>query len=137
MDIRDEALWYERRWRWDEHGYSSAFHGNITPMDVDALVERKGYFLAIETKEWLPFHASEKPPTIPLGQRLALEAMANQPNWTVLYVAGEAATGSPWWIEQIGGTALADLRQVEDEQERRGVLHRYLSVWAQWVESKP
>ncbi len=137
MDIRDEQVWNERRWRWDEHGYSDAFPGRITPMDVDALVERKGYFLAIETKEWTPTSLTEAPPPIPAGQLRALEAMASQPNWTVLYVAGEASDGAPWYVKHIGGTACSDLRGIWEPDNRREVLHRYLETWASWVEAKP
>lgn len=137
MDIRDEKVWNERRWRWDEHGYSKAFRGSITPTDIDALVERKGYFLAIETKEWVPFDTLEDPPGIPRGQEICLEQMAKQPNWTVLYVAGEAADGAPWFIRQIGGTAIADLRGVESAEQRRDALYYYLKGWADWVERRP
>lgn len=137
MDIRDEQVWQERRWRWDEHGYSQAFYGNITPMDVDALIERKGYFLAIETKEWKPADVSSPPPSIPRGQMRALEALAAQPKWTVLYIAGEAQTGTPWYIEHIGGTSIKDLRTVWEPDERRQRLTDVFQTWSHWVEARP
>jgi hypothetical protein len=65
-DIRDDQVWNERRWRWDGHGYSNAFPKKITPSDIDMIVERRGYFLAAETKEWRPGHVRR--PVLPAAR---------------------------------------------------------------------
>lgn len=136
-DIRSEKVWNERRWRWDEHSYSGAFPGRITPSDIDMIVERKGYFLAAEMKEWRP-GASDDPWYLPVGQKILLETLAKDaPKWTVLYVAGEAADSAPWYIQHIGGTAVKDLTHIPDADERRQVLHAMFECWATWVEARP
>lgn len=135
-DIRDETVWNERRWKWDAHNYSDAFPKKITPSDIDMIVERHGYFLAAETKEWRP-GLSEDPLYLPRGQQILLDRLASQPHWTVLYIAGEAAHSAPWYIQHLGGTACKDLTSISSPDDRREVLHAMFQTWAEWVESKP
>lgn len=49
-------------------------------MDMDGVVERRGHFLGLEAK---PLGAS-----IDEGQWITLQALAAQPNWTVLIMYG-------------------------------------------------
>lgn len=135
-DIRDERVWNERRWKWDGHGYSKAFRGRITPSDIDMIVERRGFFLAAEMKEWYP-GLSDDPFYLPTGQKIMLDQLAAQPNWTVLYVAGEAAESAPWHIQHLGGTAVKDLTGIESSEHRREVLYAMFDTWSKWVEDKP
>jgi hypothetical protein len=134
-DIRDDQVWNERRWRWDGHGYSNAFPKKITPSDIDMIVERRGYFLAAETKEWRP-GMSDDPFFLPRGQQILLNQLAAQAHWTVLYIAGEAADSSPWHIQHLGGTAVKDLTGIESSEHRREVLYAMFETWAQWVEAQ-
>jgi hypothetical protein len=135
-DIRDDQVWNERRWRWDGHGYSNAFPKKITPSDIDMIVERRGYFLAAETKEWRP-GLSDDPFFVPLGQKILLEQLASQPHWTVLYIAGEASESAPWYIQHVGGTAVKDLTHIESAEERRQVLFDIFEHWAKRREELP
>ena len=61
-----------------------AFRGSgITPMDLDFFVERRGQFLAIETKR--------PGVSIPEGQRIALEALSRIQAFTVVVAWGKTA----------------------------------------------
>lgn len=58
-----------------------AFDYGITPMDIDAIVERRGRFLVFETK---------KPgQEVPKGQQITLRAMLSLPVFSVLFLDGK------------------------------------------------
>lgn len=66
-------------WTWTEGCFGG---GNITPMDFDGVVERKGNFIIFETKdEGVP---------IPDGQRYTLEAAYRLGVFTVIFVYGKS-----------------------------------------------
>ena len=65
-------------WGWTE----GCFPGNITPMDIDAFIERRGNFLAFETKGLgVP---------VPMGQRIALEQLHYLRVFTIVFIAGKS-----------------------------------------------
>lgn len=78
--------------RWDWSWLTSAFTDGVRVMDVDALVERSGRFLAFETKATGVI--------VPKGQRLALERMARLPEFTVVVLEGNP--DEPKWMEIVG-----------------------------------
>lgn len=66
-------------WQWT----LGCFGPNVTPTDVDGMIERNGNFVFFETKE------PGKP--IPEGQRIALRALHNEGNKMLVYVEGKVA----------------------------------------------
>jgi hypothetical protein len=77
---------------WDWEPYNDCFKGKIRMGDNDGMVERKGYFLVVETKQ---------PNTeINFGQRLMYEALAKHPNFTVIYLWGEL--NKPTELQYVG-----------------------------------
>lgn len=88
--IHSAEAWKLGRWDWS--WLTSAFTDGVRVMDVDALVERNGRFLAFETK------ASGV--AVPRGQRLALERMARLPEFTVAVLQGDP--DEPMQMELIG-----------------------------------
>lgn len=65
-------------WRWMVGCFGKA---SITPMDLDALIERNGHFLVLETKEvGVP---------IPYGQLLTLKQLYRLGCFTVLFIQGK------------------------------------------------
>lgn len=78
--------------RWDWSWLTSAFTDGVRVMDIDALVERNGRFLAFETK---PIGVAP-----PRGQKLALERLARLPEFTVGVLEGEP--DDPAWFEILG-----------------------------------
>lgn len=78
--------------RWDWSWLTSAFTDGVRVMDVDALVERNGRFLAFETKG--------NGVLVPKGQRLALERLARLPEFRVVLLEG--AADAPEFMEVIG-----------------------------------
>jgi len=79
-DLRSPEAALRARWNWS--WLSPAFGDTkISVSDIDGFVERRGRFLFLETKSTLE--------GMPLGQRLALTALARQPRTTVLIVIGE------------------------------------------------
>lgn len=134
-DIRDLDKFARGRWRWDEYGYSSAFGGRITFTDVDGLVERNGHFLFIEQKQYTPDQCG--PYYLPKGQEIALERLARLPQFTVLYVAGDASDCSPWWIKNLTTMKVDDYRDTPDADERRGKLTRLFEAWWTLADTLP
>jgi hypothetical protein len=98
-----------------------AFGPTIEPMDFDGVVERRGAFLVFETKA--------PGVTLPEGQRITLEALIQDPRFTVVLCAkrpediggwevwhkygravipGDAAALRAWcaaWYDYVNGTA--------------------------------
>ena len=75
-------------WDWTKGCFGNT---NITPMDLDALVERRGHFLVFETKEiGVP---------IPEGPRRALKALHAEGNKTILIIYGKKTpeTAEIWY----------------------------------------
>lgn len=57
-------------------------------MDIDVMVERKGHFLIIETKPFMP----KVGVYVGYGQHKALYALSKQPNTTVYLIGDDAGT---------------------------------------------
>jgi hypothetical protein len=80
MNIRDPQKFLENIWDWTP--YNECFSPTkIRITDIDGAVERNGCFLFIETK--LPGES------LPLGQRIMYDALANSPLVNVLIVWGK------------------------------------------------
>lgn len=87
------ALQYQRRFEeWLPADFDGLFHWDflkdwlprgIEPHDFDAVIEIGGNFLVFETKN--------DGARISVGQRIALNALLQYPNWTVLILFGKTA----------------------------------------------
>lgn len=66
-------------------------------MDVDMLIERRGRFLVLEGKPW----QGTAGVSVPFGQYLALEALANIPQFDV-YIIGEAPQSASFYRCRVG-----------------------------------
>ena len=60
-----------------------AFGPSIMPMDMDAVIERNGYFLVIETK-------NNENVAIPYGQKLSLKTLAKTGYFSVMILYGKS-----------------------------------------------
>lgn len=65
-------------WSWTQGCFGA---GNITPMDIDGMVERKGNFIVFETK------GINVP--VPPGQLYTLESLYRLNVFTIVFVAGK------------------------------------------------
>lgn len=83
-------------------------------MDIDGMLEKNGYFLFLEWKS-----GSE---AIPLGQRIALERLAQQPRTTVIIVHGNREGSEVFAYEN-----LSDLTQGEIEIDLAGFQQKVLN----------
>lgn len=81
MTINNAEAYVENLWDW---GILRGCFGKtkIEPTDIDGFLERRGAFLAIETKA----------PNVPIktGQRITYEALIDTGFFTVIFVWGEA-----------------------------------------------
>ena len=66
-------------WSWTKGCFGQT---NITPMDFDGVVERKGNFIVFETKNWGV--------QIPKGQEITLQQVYGTGVWTVMMIQGKA-----------------------------------------------
>ena len=66
---------------WDWGFLNGCFKRNIRVTDIDGLVEAGGRFLLLEAK-------SPNAP-VPVGQRMAFEALAKTGLWTIIVIWGE------------------------------------------------
>lgn len=110
-DIRNRELTLaDCRFDWVHHGYDKAFEGKATFSDIDGVVHHEGHFLFVELKSLSP---EQDIPVLPKGQRGLYEALANQPNTTCLFVAGDMKKSIPYYVEFIGQDRVLDLRKVD------------------------
>lgn len=88
--IRNAEAWKIGRWDW--RWLSGALTDGVSVADIDAVLERGGRFLFIETKG----------PGVPLarGQSLLLQRLARDPRHTVVVLWGEP--DAPSLMELIG-----------------------------------
>ena len=104
----------------------SVFEGtNIQPMDIDAIIERKGKILIFETKD--------NGKDIPLGQRILLEQIIKigrgKIHLIIIYgKTPEAITGMDEWYYSQNGVSKSGIRVVK----AREVLAR-VSKWFSWA----
>lgn len=78
--IVSARAWELGRWDWS-HLYG-CFADKVRPMDIDAIVEKNGRFLAIETKP-------RGLDVLPSGQIRALQELAKLPEFTVVILRGD------------------------------------------------
>jgi len=131
-DLRNVDKFARGRWTYDKHGYSAAFGGKITPSDIDAVIERNGWFLLLEHKEHEGgigvFH-------LPVGQEIMLRRFAAIPSVSVAYIAGIAAEGDPLYLRVLmpskADDQWIDLRQIGSVEHRRGIMFSMLETW--WI----
>jgi len=65
-------------WSWTKGCFSN---NNITPMDIDGMVERRGHFLVFETKGvGVP---------VPKGQLFTFESLYATGNFTIIFIEGK------------------------------------------------
>lgn len=103
---------FHERTKWDWACLRECWGGTrITPSDVDAIVERNGYYLVIETKQ--------PQQQLPDGQRILLEALSLNPSTLCLVVWGwcpvveeMAVIMRGKWIRQAKAASTDDLRKV-------------------------
>lgn len=125
-DIRNRELKFaDIRFDWDFHGYTKVFEGNTTFSDIDAVINNNGHFLFIEHKRMKP---TDKPPTLPPGQRGVYTELASLPKFTAWLVAGDMQLSIPYWVENLETGAIVDLRQYEP-RNARAALTDLLASW--------
>jgi hypothetical protein len=129
-DIRNIDKFAYGRWAYDKHGYSEAFAGKITPSDIDAAIERNGWFLLLEHKEHEGglgiFH-------LPTGQEIMLRRFAAIQRVSVAYIAGIAAEGDPLYLRILqpakADDRWIDLRGFDQVELRKGIMFSMLQTW--------
>lgn len=102
MTIEDAHAYVAGLWDWS--ALAGCFNG-VRPTDLDGLVERRGQFLAFETK----VHG---PRSLPRGQAIAFEALRRTGYFTVVVIWGRP--GRPvavqvWARDGIGPVLACDL----------------------------
>jgi hypothetical protein len=118
-DIRDWEKYKRSRWSWTSQGYERGFPRGCQFMDIDAYTEFNGMRLMIESKH---YEGYGEPPSLPKGQRWALEREAQDENKTVLVVYGNAQTNDPMVVHVLAGSGMPakvhDFRTLTVEQRR-------------------
>lgn len=132
-DIRDAQMFLSGRWDWDRLGYGGCFPSKVSFGDVDALIERRHRFLFIENKSLNS--AGQATLQMPKGQEIALTRLALLPGVVGLLIAGDAATGDPHKIKQIGTDLWFDLLADENLDNRKQYLRDVFTRWWEWAES--
>lgn len=136
-DIRNQDKFVAGRWDWDRLGYTDCFPGNVSFMDVDAMLERNGRFLLIENKSLGPDGSSDL--LMPTGQRRTYSQLASLRDFTVLQIVGDAITGDPHRIRQLGSIGINrsyNLAQHVPIELRMKYLRRVLECWWNYADSK-
>jgi hypothetical protein len=102
-------------WSWT----AGCFGGSITPMDLDAVIERKGQFLVMETKQ--PGKA------IPEGQMITLRRLHGLKCFTVLVVWGKGRpeTAEAWYPGSRQKVEIVGVESIRDFARR----------WFRWADS--
>lgn len=94
----------------------------IQPMDLDAVIERRGQFLVFETK------SGELP--IPDGQRYTLEALCQTGVFTIIVLRAKTAEDITGW-DVWHGTCR------EHHEGDAAALVEYVKRWFKWASSHP
>lgn len=98
---------------------------NVTPSDIDGILERNNNFLTIETKK----RKDTLNPT--QGQGLTLHRLAQTPNHKVLIVWMKPPTGPIYQIQKLGKDKHPHTVQNQDE------LNRLTKQWWDWATNNP
>jgi len=112
-------------WSWTKGCFGN---GNITPMDFDGVVERKGNFIIFETKN------IDTP--IPDGQLYTLESAFKLNCFTIMFIEGK---GKPekakvWCQPGFKGGKVMDSHLVVDDVQR---LRQFVSDWYVFADNNP
>lgn len=75
---------FNKKYRPKIEEFADCFPNNIGVSDIDGIVEIEGHFLI---QEWKSFIGD-----IPTGQKIMFERMTRNKNFTVVIIAGDAAT---------------------------------------------
>ncbi len=108
---------------WDWACLAGTMPGKMTASDIDGIIERRGKFLVIETK-------SPGVP-VPTGQRILLDALADNGAFTVIVVHGQP--GKP---EQLTVTTSVNGERVMREYNPATLetLRDIVKRWFAWVD---
>jgi hypothetical protein len=96
------AAHLKNTWQWDAWGFTEDWAHKCTMSDIDGFVpflgERGGHFLIVEMKHW---DGRGNRPHINRGsgQFIALQRLAQQPNFTVVVGLGNTATRTIHYYE--------------------------------------
>lgn len=107
-------------WSWTQGCFGA---GKITPMDFDGVVERKGNFIIIETKNMgVP---------VPLGQMITLESIYKLDVFTVIFIQGKSTPelAKVWCQPGFKGGKKMDEYKETDVKRMQG----FLSEWYEYV----
>jgi hypothetical protein len=119
MAIRNETAYTNSFWDWS--GYDSCFgRTGIKISDIDGIVERKGWFLLIETK----YPGAE----IPTGQRRLHDALIANGRFTVMVIWGEKNNPRDVLIRQSDGVETRRKTSTED-------IHRAIARWFEYADT--
>jgi hypothetical protein len=131
-DIRDKTKTLaEIRDNWASTGIEGALHGRCAFTDIDALTERNGQFLIIERNR------SCRP--MSKGQEITFNAIASQPNWSVVEVWGEPdhypriRIIRPWHPE---GDKIHDLSD-KTQDEQIAAMTKLVRQWTTLANNQP
>lgn len=118
-DIRNKHL-HGVLWNWKP--VADALPGKCGVSDLDGIIERRGRFLVVETK-----NPGE---LVPLGQLIMLRALAKQPSFTVLVATGDAETGAVSHYSVVTPDGLTATRPGE-------ALVGRIRAWFRWASTHP
>lgn len=135
-DIYNADQFMAGRWKWTAGGYDAQLPGRCAFGDVDAITERNGQVLIIESKYWNG--VGDAPPfTLPVGQRILYETLTTS-NQTFVLLLGEAGDeNNPWaaesWHRMPSGQIKRKPRdwRTLDIEGRRNALKALIRGWAQ------
>jgi hypothetical protein len=104
-------------WSWTKGCFGDT---KIAPMDMDAVIERRGNFLVLETKS--------VGAVVPQGQLMTLKALHSLGRFTVMIIHGKSAPEvSQCWYPN--SKKMAELHGVDEARE-------FVARWYRWADTK-
>jgi hypothetical protein len=116
----------DERWEWSAAGFLKNLpdkHAKACPSDIDGFMEINNNYLVIETKYWDGMNVRPAP----YGQRLALNRLASEERFNVIYIYGPK--DNPLWVESLKTHLEWDLRPY-DVSARVEFVADLLADWA-------
>lgn len=136
-DIRNQDKFVAGRWDWDRLGYTDCFPSNISFGDVDGILERNTRFLMLENKSLSVNGTADL--YMPQGQKRLYSELASLSEFTVLQIVGDANTGDPHIVKQLGQIGIGrsyNLAQNLSMDLRKNYLRHVFRSWWDYADSK-
>jgi hypothetical protein len=109
-------------WEWLNDAFKPS---KITLTDIDAIVERNGQFLVIETKN--SNH-------LPQGQKILLEQLVRKGNFTIFYVVGKNKDNITF-LEIWGLDKNKKIMKYKQQKPSGEILFQFVKKWFKMVEN--